>query len=331
MEGKEKKEVINVKSISGTAPPSPEIVTGGRGRRLWQQIVAHKWIYLLVLPGLLYFLVFRIAPMWGLLLAFKDYNPYLGFMSSEWVGLQHFRELFSSSKFYIMLRNTFVINLFGLVFFFPLPILLSLMLNEVRHDLFKRINQSIVYLPHFLSWVVVASMTFFILSTDIGIVNKIIYAMGFETVSFLSNPNYFWGIITAQNIWKEVGWGTIIFLAAIAGVDPQRYEAAVVDGASRLRQIWHITLPAIRPTIIILLILRLGNMADVGFEQILLMMNPLVMSTAEVFDTYAYVHGILQGQVSIGVTVGMFKGVVGLVLVLGSNYVVKRLGHEGIY
>ncbi|MCM2677952.1 ABC transporter permease subunit [Shouchella plakortidis] len=147
----------------------------------------------------------------------------------------------------------------------------------------------------------------------------------------LSNANYFWGIITVQNIWKELGWGTIIFLAAIAGVDPSRYEAAVIDGASRFRQIWHITLPAIRPTIIILLILRLGNMADVGFEQILLMMNPLVMSTAEVFDTYAYTHGILQGQISIGVTVGMFKGVVGLVLVLSANYIVKRMGHEGIY
>ncbi|MCM3381744.1 ABC transporter permease subunit [Shouchella clausii] len=269
--------------------------------------------------------------MWGLLIAFKDYNAYVGFWGSEWVGLQHFRELFGSTNFYIMLRNTFVINVLSLIFFFPLPIVLSIMLNEVRHGLFKRLNQSIVYLPHFISWVVVASLTAFMLSTDIGVLNKLIHTLGFDRISFLSNANYFWGIITAQNIWKELGWGTIIFLAAIAGVDPSRYEAAVIDGASRFRQIWHITLPAIRPTIIILLILRLGNMADVGFEQILLMMNPLVMSTAEVFDTYAYTHGILQGQISIGVTVGMFKGVVGLVLVLGANYIVKRMGHEGIY
>ncbi|MDF2959839.1 MAG: binding-protein-dependent transport system inner rane component [Paenibacillus sp.] len=303
----------------------------GRNSALWKRIVLHKYMYLLALPGILYFIIFKFVPLWGLLLAFKEYNPYSGFTGSEWVGMKYFSELFSDANFYIMMRNTFAINIFGLVFLFPIPILLALMLNEVRHEAFKRFNQSIVYMPHFLSWVVVASMTFFILSTDVGIVNKVISGMGHETVSFLSNPNYFWGLLTAQSMWKEAGWGTIIFLAAMAGVDPQRYEAAVVDGANRWRQIWHITLPAIRPTIIILLILRLGNMADVGFEQILLMMNPLVLSVAEVFDTYAYTHGILKGQISMGITVGMFKGVVGFVLVLGSNYIVKKLGHEGIY
>lgn len=299
--------------------------------RLRNRMLQHKYIYMLALPGILYFILFKFVPMWGLLLAFKDYNPYTGFWDSEWVGLRHFIELFSDSNFYVMLRNTFAINIFGLVFMFPLPIILAMMLNEVRHETFKRINQSIVYLPHFLSWVVVASMTFFILSTDVGIINKLITDSGGESIAFLSNPNYFWGLITAQNMWKEAGWGTIIFLAAMAGVDPQRYEAAVVDGANRWRQIWHITLPAIRPTILILLILRLGQMADVGFEQILLMINPLVISMAEVFDTYAYTQGILKGQISAGVTVGMFKGVVGFVLVMTSNYIVKKLGHDGIY
>ncbi|WP_284641552.1 ABC transporter permease [Paenibacillus silviterrae] len=303
----------------------------GYWSRLRDRMLQHKYIYLLALPGILYFIVFKFVPMWGLLLAFKDYNPYSGFWGSEWIGLKHFTELFGDSNFYIMLRNTFAINIFGLVFMFPLPIILALMLNEVRHETFKRINQSIVYLPHFLSWVVVASMTFFILSTDVGIINKLITESGGESIAFLSNPNYFWGLITAQNMWKEAGWGTIIFLAAMAGVDPQRYEAAVVDGANRWRQIWHVTLPAIRPTILILLILRLGQMADVGFEQILLMINPLVISMAEVFDTYAYTQGILKGQISAGVTVGMFKGVVGFVLVMTSNYIVKKLGHEGIY
>ncbi|MCU6790874.1 MULTISPECIES: sugar ABC transporter permease [Paenibacillus] len=307
--------------------------TGNAGywSRLWNRMVQHKYMYLLALPGILFFMIFKFAPMWGLLLAFKEYNPYSGFAGSEWVGFKHFTELFTDKNFYIMLRNTFAINIFGLVFMFPLPIILGLMLNEVRHEVFKRINQSIVYLPHFLSWVVVASMTFFVLSTDVGIINKLITDSGGESIAFLSNPNYFWGMITLQSMWKEVGWGTIIFLAAMAGVDPQRYEAAVVDGASRWRQIWHITLPAIRPTIFILLILRLGHMADVGFEQILLMMNPLVSSLAEVFDTYSYTQGILKGQISTGVTVGMFKGVVGFILVMVSNYVVKKLGHEGIY
>lgn len=307
--------------------------TGNAGywSRLWNRMVQHKYMYLLALPGILFFMIFKFAPMWGLLLAFKEYNPYSGFAGSEWVGFKHFTELFTDKNFYIMLRNTFAINIFGLVFMFPLPIILGLMLNEVRHEVFKRINQSIVYLPHFLSWVVVASMTFFVLSTDVGIINKLITDSGGESIAFLSNPNYFWAMITLQSMWKEVGWGTIIFLAAMAGVDPQRYEAAVVDGASRWRQIWHITLPAIRPTIFILLILRLGHMADVGFEQILLMMNPLVSSLAEVFDTYSYTQGILKGQISTGVTVGMFKGVVGFILVMVSNYVVKKLGHEGIY
>ncbi|MFB5761632.1 ABC transporter permease [Paenibacillus medicaginis] len=298
---------------------------------LLARIAKHRTIYLLVLPGLLFFLIFKIAPMWGLLLAFKDYNPFLGFAGSEWVGVKHFVDLFASSSFYIMLRNTLAINIIALVFQFPLPILLALMLNEIRHESFKRFNQSIVYLPHFLSWVVVASMTFFLLSTDVGIVNKLIAANGGETISFLSDPNYFWGLLTAQVMWKEAGWGTIIFLAAMAGVDPQRYEAAVVDGAGRFRQIWHITLPAIRPTIIILLILRLGSMFDTGFEQILLMMNPLVRNVGEVFDTYSYTYGILQGKISIGVTVGLFKGLVGLVLIVLANRIVKRLGHEGIY
>lgn len=299
--------------------------------RLGKRIIRYRSMYLLALPGILFFLLFKLTPLSGLMLAFKDYSPYLGFSGSKWVGFKHFSELFADPNFYIMLRNTLAINVFGIVFMFPLPILLSLMLNEVRHESFKRFNQSIVYLPHFLSWVVVASMTFFVLSTDVGIVNKLIREAGFGTISFLSEPKFFWGLITAQSMWKEVGWSTIIFLAAMAGVDPQRYEAAVVDGASRFRQIWHITLPAIRPTIIILLILRIGQIADVGFEQMLLMMNPLVMQVAQVFDTYAYTQGILRGQISSGITIGMFKGVVGLILVMSSNYMVKKSGHEGIY
>ncbi|WP_261381413.1 ABC transporter permease [Paenibacillus cremeus] len=299
--------------------------------RLWRAMVQCKWMYVLALPGILYFILFKFVPLWGLMIAFKEYNPFQGFWGSRWIGFTNFTDLFSSQIFYLMLRNTFAVNIFSIIFMFPLPILLALMLNEVRHEAFKRINQSIVYLPHFLSWVVVASMTFFMLSTDVGLINKLFSAVGIGPVSFLSNPDYFWGLLTAQSMWKEVGWGTIIFLAAMAGVDPQQYEAAVIDGASRMKQIWHVTLPAIRPTIIILLILRLGHMADVGFEQILLMNNPLVTSVSQVFDTYAYTIGILGGKVSVGVTVGMFKGVVGLVLVMISNYAVKKLGQEGIY
>lgn len=301
------------------------------GGTFWLRMYTYRFMYLLALPGVLYFIIFKFLPIWGLSLAFMEYNPYLGFSGSQWVGVKHFIDLFQDDRFFLMLRNTLAINVFGLVFMFPLPIVLALMLNEVRHEVFKRFNQSIVYMPHFLSWVVVASMTYFILSSEFGIVNKLIVGSGKESVAFLSTPQYFWGILTLQNMWKEAGWGTIIFLAAMAGVDPQRYEAAVVDGASRWRQIWHITLPAIRPTIIILLILRLGSMLDIGFEQVLLMQNTLVMNVAEVFDTYSYKRGILQGHISIGITVGIFKGFVGLLLILAANRIVKKMGHEGIY
>ncbi|QGH37076.1 ABC transporter permease subunit [Gracilibacillus salitolerans] len=283
-----------------------------------------------MLPGIFYFIIFRYAPMWGLTIAFQDYNPYDGIFGSEWVGFKHFKDLFTYDYFYILLRNTLVINFMSLILFFPVPIILALMLNEIRHSAFKRLNQSIVYLPHFLSWVVVAGLTFFMLSTDIGALNKLLNNLTGQTFAFLSNDKLFWVIITLQNIWKDAGWGTIIFLAAIAGVNPSLYEAAVVDGANRLRQIWHITLPAIRHVIIILLILRLGNMMDVGFEQILLMLNPLVMNVGDVFDTYAYMQGILRGDTSIGVAVGMFKGIVGLIMVLGANWLSKRFGGEGI-
>lgn len=311
------------------------VVTGsaasGKRSARWAVIVKYRYMYLLVSAGLVYFVLFKIIPIWGLLIAFQDYSPVLGISGSHWVGFKHFTEMFKYEQFYDLLRNTLLINIFSLVFLFPLPILLAIMLNEVRHEVFKRINQSILYIPHFLSWVIISSLTYFMFSTDVGIINKAIRGMGRDAVAFLNEPHYFWGLLTVQNIWKDAGWGTIIFLAAIAGVNPSWYEAAVIDGAGRMRQIWHITLPAIRPTIVILLILRLGSIVDVSFEQILLMLNPLVLSVGEVFDTYAYKQGILSGQMSLGVAVGMFKSVVGLLLVVASNYIVKKLGHEGIY
>jgi putative aldouronate transport system permease protein len=300
-------------------------------RSQWKKYVKFRYIYLLTLPGFFYFILFKIVPMWGLLISFQDYSPVLGMLGSRWIGLENFIDLFTYDHFYTMLRNTLIINLMSLVFFFPLPIIISVMLNELKQEWFKRLNQSILYMPHFMSWVVVASLTFFLLSQDIGVINKFIANAGGEPVAFLTNPDYFWGLLTAQSIWKDVGWGTIIFLAAIAGVDPLLYEAAEMDGASRWRKIWHITLPAIRPTIVILLILRLGNIADVSFEQIVLMMNPLVNHVADVFDTYAFTQGIQRGQIAVGVTVGMFKGVIGLILIVVANTIVKRLGHDGIY
>jgi putative aldouronate transport system permease protein len=289
------------------------------------------FLYLLVFPGLLYFLVFKYIPMWGVLIAFQEYSPYLGFLKSEWVGLEHFERLFANPEFYRIFRNTMAINLLSLIFFFPLPIVLSLMMNELRLQWFKKTIQSIVYLPHFLSWVVIVGMSFLMLSQSEGVINQLLVAFGYEKIDFLTNPDYFWVLLTLQSIWKEAGWGTVLFLAAIASVDTQQYEAAKLDGAGRLRQMWHVTLPAIRNVIIILLILRIGHIMDVGFEQVYLMMNGAVSEVAEVFDTYVYRVGILQAQFSYSTAVGLFKSFIGVALVIAANWLAKKFGEEGVY
>lgn len=289
------------------------------------------FLYVLILPGVLYFLVFKYVPMWGVIISFQDYSAYLGLLHSPWVGLEHFQRFFSNPDFFKLFRNTMMINLLSLIFFFPLPIALSLMMNEIKQQWFKKIIQSIVYLPHFLSWVIIVGISFLMLSKSEGVINQLLEYAGFARIDFLTEPRYFWVVLTLQSIWKEVGWGTVIFLAAIAGVDIQLYEAARMDGAGRLRQMWHVTLPAIRNVIITLLILRIGHMMDVGFEQVYLMMNGAVSDVAEVFDTYVYRVGILQGEFSFSTAVGLFKSVVGLLLVVGANRMAKLLGEEGVY
>jgi putative aldouronate transport system permease protein len=298
---------------------------------LLKSVKRDKYLYLLALPGLLYFLIFKYLPMWGVVISFQNYSPFLGFLKSEWVGLAHFERFFSNPDFWILFRNTMAINLLNLFFFFPLPIILSLLLNELRSEVYKRTVQSIIYLPHFLSWVIIVSLTFIMLSQSEGIINTLIEYFGYEKIDFLTNPNIFWGLLVSQSIWKEAGWGTIIFLAAIAGVNPQLYEAARMDGASRLQQMWHVTLPAIRNVIVILLILRLGDIMDVGFEQVFLMYNGAVSHVAEVFDTYVYRVGVQQGQFSYSTAAGLFKSVVGLVMVLIANKLAKKFGEDGVF
>lgn len=297
----------------------------------WKSVKRNKFLYLLALPGLIYFILFKYVPMWGILIAFQNYSPYTGFWHSDWVGFDHFRRLFSSPDFLLLFRNTMAINLLNLLFFFPLPIILALLLNELRFFLYKKIVQSIIYLPHFLSWVIIVGISFLMLSKSDGIVNMMLQSAGLAKIDFLTNANLFWIVLTAQSMWKEAGWGTIIFLAAIAGVDPQLYEAAKIDGAGRFRQTWHVTLPAIRNVIIILLILRIGQIMDVGFEQVFLMMNGAVSEVADVFDTYVFRLGVRQGQFSFSTAVGLFKSVVGLILVIGANRLAKRYGEEGVY
>lgn len=319
-----------------TAPSSREIsqMTEAKGLRksqVWARLRKDKWIYALLTPGLLYFIIFKYVPMWGVLLAFKNYQPFLGFWKSDWVGLEHFRVFFQNIEFFMLLRNTLLLSFYNLVFYFPAPIILALLLNEIKVNMYKRTVQTLIYVPHFISLVIVASLTYVFLTTEGGLVNELLQKYFGHKINFLASPEWFRPMIIMQTMWKECGFGTIIFLAALAGVDVEQYEAAIMDGANRFRQLWHITLPSIRSTIVILLILRMGDVLDNGFEQIFLMLNPLNRDVAEVFDTYVYMMGITQGAFSYSTAVGLFKAVVGVILVLGANWTAKRFGQSGIY
>ncbi len=291
----------------------------------------HMLLYLMILPGFLYFVIFKYFPMGGLIIAFQDYQPYRGILGSPWVGFKHFIRLFTEPTFFMLLRNTLVLFAMNIVFFFPLPILIALMLNEVRHKFFKGAIQTIIYIPHFMSWVIIVSISYVFMTVDGGVLNELLAAVGLPKISFLTSPEWLRTVYIGQIIWKELGWSTIIYLAAITVVDTQLYEAAEMDGAGRLRKTWHVTLPAIRPVIITLLILKIGSTLDLGFEHMYLLLNSLNREVAEIFDTYIYTAGLKNGQLSYSTTVGLFKGVVGLVLVMLSNRLAKKMGEDGVY
>lgn len=298
------------------------------------RIKRQKLYYVLILPGLLYFLVFHYGPMYGIIIAFKDIAPFdglKGIMTADWVGLKHFRNFIDSYYFGNIMVNTLTISFYRLLFGFPAPIALALLINEVRHTLFKRTVQTVSYLPHFISMVVLAGLATTLLSTDGGFVNGMLQKLGVEPVMFLSDQRFFRSVLVGSGIWKEVGWSSIIYLAAIAGVDQQLYEAARVDGAGKLRQIWHITLPGIRNIVVIMFILAIGHVMDAGFEQIFLLYSPPVYGVADIIDTYVYRKGLVEVQYSFAAAVGLFKSVVAAALVLGTNYVAKKFGQEGIW
>ncbi len=295
------------------------------------RLIMDRWLYIMLTPGVIYFLLFKYGPMWGILLAFKNYQPFLGFFGSEWVGLEHFERFFSGKTFWMLFRNTLSISALNILLCFPLPILVALLLNEVQVSWYKRMVQTVSYVPHFMSWVVVASMTYILFTTENGLVNNVIKALGGKEVNFLMSERWFLPMIIGQNIWKGTGWGTIIYLAALTGVDSQLYEAARIDGASRLRQAISITLPSIRPTVVTMLILKLGDVLDTGFDQIYLMLNAMNRNVGEVFDTYVYTTGIGQGQFSYSIAVNLFKSLVGLILVFTANAIAQKLGEEGIF
>lgn len=302
-----------------------------RRAELKKQIWKNRMIYLMILPGILYFFIYKYIPMYGLIISFQDYKPYLGILGSEWVGFQHFNRLFTDPDFWNIFRNTLILFALNLFIFFPIPIIIALMLNEVRIELFKRGVQTLIYIPHFMSWVVIVSISFVMLTLDGGLVNGIIEWLGFNKINFLLNPDWFRPMYILQVIWREAGWGTIIFLAAIAAVNPQLYEAARIDGATRLQMMWHITLPAIKGVIVVLLILKIGDVLELGFEHVYLLLNASNREVGEIFDTYVYRVGLQQGQFSYSTAVGFFKGIVGLILVVIANWLAKKAGEEGVY
>jgi putative aldouronate transport system permease protein len=296
------------------------------GSSIWRA----RWAYLLILPGATYFLIFYYLPLLGNVVAFQDYSPYLGFFRSAWVGLDNFTTLLTDPEFFISVRNTLVISVLQIIFAFPLGLVLALMLNAIISVRFKRAMQSIVYLPHFMGWVIIASIWREIFGGD-GFVNHLITGLGGKPIDLITNPALFQPMMVLQVIWKESGWSTVMFLAALSTIDLNLYEAAVVDGASKWRRMWHITLPGLRTIIALLLILRLGSVLSVGFEQIFLQQQGVNSSVSQVIDTFVYSRGIVNGQWGIATAAGLIKAAVGVVLIYLSNKIAKKLGGEGLF
>lgn len=300
-------------------------------KSLRQRMYEYRWIYFLGIPGIVLLFFMNYLPMRNLLMAFQDYNPHLGLLKSPWVGLEHFQTLFQDPKFYNMLKNTLIISGLSLLTF-PAPIILALIMNEVRNAAFKKFVQTAVYLPHFLSWAIVASLTFFLLSTEQGLVNKIAEMMGNEPTAYMFSSGWIYVIILVQSVWKGIGWGSIVYLAAISGIDQTLYEAAKMDGASRFQCIWKITLPSIMPTIMVMLILKMGTIIYVDFEQVFLMNNAMVKQQLEVFEVYIFNNSIASGstQYSYSTAIGIFKSVINTGLVILTNWIANRKGYEGV-
>ncbi len=302
-----------------------------RGSLLRRRIWAGRYLYLMFLPVFLYYVIFRYGPMLGLSIAFKNYNAFLGFEKSPWVNFKYFEQFFNSIYLWRLVRNTLLINLYDLLFNFPAAIILALLINEVQNRRFKKAVQSITYMPYFISSVVIASMVVQFLSPSSGIINSLIAALGGDRQYFMVQPESFRTIYTLMNLWRNIGWNSIIFLAAISGINGELYEACRVDGGGYIRQMWHITLPGIAGTIVVLLIMRLGHIMDAGYETILLLQNNANLETSDVIGTYVYRRGMKGGEYSYGTAVGMFQSVTGFALVIFANWLSRRYGETSLW
>ena len=302
-----------------------------RRSSLWRAMASRYDLYLMLLIPILWYLVFHYGPLYGLQIAFKNFSPAKGILGSKWVGLDHFERFIESYYFWRLLWNTVSINLFSLLFAFPIPILLALLINEIRSKAFSKIVQNVTYIPHFISVVVMVGMLMLFLSPQGGPVNSIIEAFGGETVRFLDSAAWFKTLFISSNIWQNMGWQSIIYIAALSGVNPQLYEAAKMDGASRLQRIWHVSIPGILPVIVILLILDVGHFMNVGFEKILLMQNNLNLESSDVISTFVYTTGILKGEYSYTAAIGLFNSVINLALLILVNRFARKKAETSLW
>lgn len=318
--------VTNQPAVHGRKVDSPLLQ-----KPLHKRIYQSRYLLLLFLPCFVFYVLFKYVPMWGVLIAFKDFKPFIGFADSAWVGLKHFRQFFSSPDAWRVIRNTLMLGGYTLLWSFPFPLLLAIALNEVRKAGFKKTVQTVSYMPHFLSAVVICGMLTSFLSPIRGVINQIIGMFGVDPINFMSQSKYFRSIYVISEIWQETGWGAIIYLAAITNIDPQLYEAAKLDGASRVRQITAITLPSIAPTIVTMLILRVGAVLEVGLEKVLLLYTPAIYETSDIIATYVYRHGIVNSNMSYASAIGLFSSLTNLVLLLSANFLARRFSDTSLF
>ncbi|NWL89394.1 MULTISPECIES: ABC transporter permease [unclassified Paenibacillus] len=303
----------------------------GAGKSLWKRIIQNWELYIFIAPAFLYFLIFSYGPMYGIQIAFKNFIPTKGITGSPWVGFDHFERFFHSYYFWDLLWNTLSISLYELAVGFPIPIILALAFNEIRNGFFKKLAQTVTYAPHFISVVVMAGMIIAFLSPSTGIIIHLIEGLGLQAPAFLTDPRWFKTIYVLSGVWQSTGWGTIIYLAALSGVDPGLHEAAIIDGASRFQRIRHINIPTLLPTMTILLILNMGSLLGVGFEKILLLQNPLNMTSSDVISTFVYRSGLVDAQYSFSTAIGLFNSVINCILLITVNQIVRRTSENSLW
>jgi len=313
-------------NIVVTAQPSAK----KNQNKLIKDIITNKYIYIMLIPVFLYYIIFHYAPMFGAIIAFKEYRPGLGIFGSPWVGLRYFKDFFTDMYFMRLIKNTLLISFYEIVFGFPAPIILALMLNEVKKDSFKKTMQTITYLPHFVSLVVICGMVKEFTASN-GLINDIVAILGGERATMLLKPEYFKTIFVSTGIWQQLGWGSILYLSAMSGIDSEQYEAARIDGAGRWKQMINVTLPGVYPTIVIMLILRIGSVMSVGFEKVILLYNPSTYSTADVISSYVYRKGLQEFNYSYSSAIGIFNAVINFGLVIGSNWISRKLNDTSLW